>query len=59
MTPCSDLLPYGNASGDHRVPTALDISSGPILLQQNFTFFGSEESAIFVSVFCYNITYIG
>ncbi len=47
----SDLLPYGNASGDLRVPTALDISSGPVQLEQNFTFFGSKESTILVSVF--------
>ena len=47
----SDLLPYGNASGDLRVPTALDNSSGPVQLKQNFTFFGTGESIIFVSGF--------
>ena len=44
------LLPYGDNTGDYRVPAGLDISSGPITLQQNFTIFGSEENIIFVSV---------
>ncbi len=43
------LLPYGESFGDLRVPSILDTSSGPINLTQNFSFFGSEESTIFVS----------
>ncbi len=49
------LLPYGESVGDLRVPSMLDTSSGPINLTQNFPFFGSEESAIFVSEYLNNV----
>ena len=47
------LLPYGESVGDLRVPSILDTSSGPINLAQNFSFFGSEKSTIFVSEFLF------
>ena len=46
-----DLLPYGLSANDISVPRSDDGSSGLIMLQQQFCFYGSNESSIYVSKF--------
>ena len=43
------LLPYGTSVNDNTVPIALDGSSGLIRLEQQFPFFGTNESDLYVS----------
>ena len=46
------LLPHGTSVNDNMVNNVLDGSSGLIRLEQQFPFFGTNESDLYVSHCC-------